>query len=424
MLNLLYNCSIRAYSFLIKGTGPFHPKAKLWVKGRKGGLEQFKQLRQEHENWSWFHCSSLGEYEDCCEIMLEIARRTPENKILLTFFSPSGYEALKGSTDVDYVMYLPIDVTSNVSAFLDVLQPSVVIFGRSELWLNYLFELKKRQIPLFLVSLKMNPKSGFLKQPAFQLYKKGFRCFTHIYCQDQLTADLLQNKCGMLQSTVIGNTRFERIYKETLSSNDFPEIRNFTKDGFTVIAGSYLPKDLKVIQAVIPALSALNCRWILVPHEVNHAAIQQLLERFPTISVNYSQRNLLNPDHRILIVDHVGSLKHLYRYANLAIVGGGFNRIGIHNIIEPAVYGLVTLFGPNHRDYKEALDLISLKAAFVFRNSSELLTFISDRIQVSSSRENERKEIIQYVQNHLPDSKAISEHLLAQYHQSSRKIKQ
>jgi 3-deoxy-D-manno-octulosonic-acid transferase len=403
---------------------PFHSKAKRWIDGRKGALREFKQLRQANENWIWFHCSSLGEYEDCCEIMHEIARRTPENNVLLTFFSPSGYEALKDSPHVDYVMYLPIDIRSNVSAFLDVLRPSLVVFGRSELWLNYLFELKKRQIPLFLLALKMNSKSGFLRQPAFKLYKKGFQCFSHIYCQDQLTTDLLQNSYEILQTTVIGNPRFERIYLETLSAKDFPEIRNFTKDGFTIIVGSYLSKDLELIQTVIPALVELNCKWILVPHEVNQTAIQQLLKCFPAKSVTYSQRNLLNQDHRILIVDHVGSLKHLYKYADLAIVGGGFNRIGIHNIIEPAVYGLVTLFGPNHRNYQEALDLIVLKAAVVFRTSSELLELISDQIHSSSTDENKRKEIIQYVQDQMPQSTAISEHLLAKYHQLSRKIKE
>ena len=415
MFHLLYNCFVVGYALIIRYISPFHPKAKRWINGRKGAFNRLKKHRAANENWIWFHCSSLGEYEDCCEIIHDIGKRMPDHKLLLTFFSPSGYEALKGSPGFHHVMYLPVDRKVNVITFLDILQPSLVLFGRSELWLNYLFELKNRSIPLFLISLKMDETSGFLKRPAAGLYKRGFHCFSHIYCQDEKTRDILHDRFGIEPSTVIGNTRFERIYKMSQHSIDFPEIARFTANDFTVIAGSYLPRELELIHAIMPSFLELNCKLILVPHEINKSAIARFQEDFPTVSLTYSAIDSLNDQHRILIVDHVGSLKYLYKYADLAIIGGGFNRIGIHNIIEPAVYGLVTLFGPNHRNYQEAIDLIELKFAKVFHDAPELLRLINEKLNSSVSDDRQREHIQQYVKDHVPDSSRISRDILEKF---------
>lgn len=417
LLFFLYNLSVRLMTSGIRIAATFHPKAKMWTEGRKRSLENLRKVRLPEQNWIWFHCASLGEYEDCCEVFHKVVAGLPHHKTLMTFSSPSGYEAMKQAHTFNYLMYLPVDKKTNCCNFLDVLQPQLVLFGRSELWLNYLNEIHFRRIPLFLIGLKMTHTSGFLRWPATALYRRGFQCFTHIFCQDHTTARLLKTKSGISHTSVTGNPRFDRIYKATLSNKTFPEIERFASGGYTVIAGSYLKKDLRIIRSVIPDLIASDCRIILVPHEIRRSAISKLLDVFPEKAITYSDRAALNSKHRILIIDHVGSLKYLYRYADLALIGGGFNRIGIHNIIEPAAHGLITLFGPNHRNYTEAIDLLKHKAAFVYRNKDELATIIQQQRQVPCSSE-KRHSIRKYVLENVPDCADMTKEILLKITQS------
>jgi 3-deoxy-D-manno-octulosonic-acid transferase len=408
MLLFLYRFTVLLYAGIIRTVSPFNAKAHKWVVGRrKTTLLEFREKRKLQEKWMWFHCASLGEYEDCCEVFRDLTQKMSGTRVLLTFSSPSGYEALKNSPDFDQVSYLPVDRPSKVNAFLDILQPSLVLFARSELWINYLSEIHKRRIPLFLISLKMDEKSGFLKWPAILLYRKAFSCFTHIFCQDTRTAALLNRRWGIRATSLTGNTRYNRIFSEFYVPRAYPEIAGFAAGHFTIIVGSYLPRDLKIIRRVIPPLLEMDCRFVLVPHEIGGSEIGQLTSAFPGLAIAYSEIQNLDSKHHILVIDHVGSLKHLYKYADLAIVGGGFNSIGIHNVIEPAIYGLVTLFGPNHRNYQEALDLIAMEAGFVFSGSEELLKLIRRQIQKSGTASDERQRIHDYVRQNTGDHEAI-----------------
>jgi len=410
---LLYSFAVLTYAGLIRIASPFNAKARKWVVGRrKATLLEFREKRKPQEKWIWFHCASLGEYEDCFEVFRDLTQKMPGTRVLLTFSSPSGYEALKNSPDFDHIGYLPVDRRSKVNAFLDILQPSLVLFARSELWINYLSGIHKRHIPLFLISLKMDEKSGFLKWPAALLYRKAFACFTHIFCQDAKTVALLNVRLGIHATSLTGNTRYNRIFSAFYVSREYPEIANFATGHFTVIAGSYLPRDLKIIRHVIPLLLEMDCRIVLVPHEIGTSEISQLTSAFPELAITYSDIQNLNSNHCILVIDHVGSLKYLYKYADLAIVGGGFNRIGIHNVIEPAIYGLVTLFGPNHRNYQEALDLMAMEAGFVFSGSEELLELIAKQIQRSGTTSDNRQRIHDYVRQNAGDHEAIASTIL------------
>lgn len=410
----LYNISIFAYTILVFTISPFHKKGKKWIRGRRNWLVKLQDIRKTSENWIWFHCSSLGEYEDCCEVFFAIQKRHPNSKTLLTFFSPSGYEAIEKSAEFDAVMYLPVDSMSRVNSFLDHLRPKLVVFARSEIWLNYLRGIRERKIPLFLIALKMNEKSGFLKHP--KLYRNGFESFTHIYCQDETTQYLLKERFGVGNSSVIGNTRFERICKESLAKKEFPEISRFVGKDFCIIAGSYLTRDLNKILPVIPEFLHFGVKIILVPHEVNHENIWQLEKTFGSKLISYSNIGNLNDQHNLLVIDHVGSLKHIYKYAHLAIIGGGFDSIGIHNIIEPSIYGLVTLFGPNHKNYREAIDLMDLGGSFVFNDSAELLKIVRKHVKAAKTKETVSEQIKNYVKANATDSHEIAlhiEHLIA-----------
>lgn len=412
MNNLIYNTVILSYSGAIHFAKLFSPKARLWVNGRKNWRKQLIEKRKLDDNWPWFHCASLGEYEDSCEIVLEIRKKQPQLKALLTFFSPSGYEQLKNSNDFDYVMYLPVDKASNVTDFLTILRPTVVLFSRSELWFNYTTEISKRNIPFFLISFRCSNNSRFLKWPATTIFKQCFSSFDHIFCQNKESQKLLADVFQLKNTSKTGNARFERVYKQSFAKKEMSKIAEFSSKHFTIVAGSVLPKDLKNILGLLDFFCSNNqIRLIIVPHEIIQVEIEKIILNNPKQILKYSDNPEIVNAHKIMIVDHVGSLKHIYKYADLAIIGGGFNKIGIHSIIEPAIYGLVSIFGPNHRNYPEALALLELKGALIYRNTEELKLFILEEVN-NLKREKKKEEILNYVMKNISDSAITSNAIL------------
>lgn len=378
-MNCLYSAALSFYYFLIFVASHFNKKAKLWIEGRVEWKSKLVEKMEQKGSWIWFHCSSLGEFEDCCEVFFKIQKEFPYKNSLLTVFSPSAFEVLKDSKLFDFVCYLPLDKRDNAKVFVEIVKPELVIFSRSELWLNFLSELRKRKIPLYLVSLRLSTRSNFLKWPLTYFYKQCFESFNHIYCQNELTKDLLKKHFKILNTTVTGNTRFERVYNQSRVIMHFPEIISFIRDSPVIILGSCLPEDERLFLEIYDELKYMNIKWIVVPHEMNKSIVQKQINSKDLVL--YSSINELNEGHAILLIDSVGILKYIYAYADLALIGGGFDRIGIHNIIEPAVYGVPVAFGPNHRNYMEAVQLISFGGASIYRNSSELKEIVLTAIK-------------------------------------------
>jgi len=409
-MNILYSLVINCYYFLIFTAGFFNKKAKLWIEGRKNWESVLSGKIDKDKDWIWFHCSSLGEFEDCCEIFFKIQKENPSKKTILTVYSPSAFESLKSSRLFDVIAYLPLDTKRNAKTFLDIVNPEFILFGRSELWLYFLLEIKKREIPIFLISLKMNSKSNFIKWPFNIFYRSCFSVFDAVYCQDEETLQLLISHFAVSNTFLTGNTRFERVYKQSQSDFKLHGIENFIIENRVVVLGSCLPKDEHMFLEIYNKLKSLNIKWIVVPHEMEESILSKHIDS--NTNILYSRINELNPNHDILVIDSVGLLKHIYKYADFALIGGGFDKIGIHNIIEPAVYGVQSAFGPNHRNYEEAIQLIASGGATVYNNSIELEMLINEKF--SNPEDKVLKENIrQFVKSKAVSSSKITDSILA-----------
>lgn len=411
---LLYDTALFFYYILIWSSSLFNKKAQQWIRGRKNWTMLLSEKRKFNEHWIWFHCSSLGEYEDCREIFKQIKKDNPANKTLLTFFSPSGLEAKKESSEFDLIMYLPFDSKRNAKWFLDILRPQSIFFSRSELWFYFLNEIHKRKIPAFLLSLKMNAKSSFLKWPMRKIFAKCFKAFDHIFCQDEITKELLLGYFKISSVSITGNTRFDRVYAESSSTYELPHLEKFLGNSFVIVVGSCLPEDEKNIFDALSHLESSSIRCVIVPHEIDGARIDKIVSRNSDRVIRYTNIELLTTSHSVLYIDFVGALRHLYKYARFAIIGGGFDRIGIHNIIEPAAYGVKTTFGPNHKNYQEALDLLRIGGAIIHRNTSELLEIIRDQL-TNPATDALKNKIIEYVKDSTGGSKRIIESIRTQF---------
>ncbi|MCC6815615.1 MAG: hypothetical protein IT267_04305 [Saprospiraceae bacterium] len=407
MLKFLYNTGILLYYGVLWVLSFFHQKAGFWINGRRGSLGRLAKIRKPEERWFWFHSSSMGEYEDSVEIAQSICSKLPDYKVLLTLSSPSAYEELKESPLYHHVMYLPLDTRSNARKFLNILRPEFTIFSRSDLWINLLAEVRSRKIKAYLLALRMSDKSGFLKRPMILLYHDCFQAFEHIYCQTERTLELLRNRFNIHHTSFLGNPRIHRIVREKNKNIFFPKIEEFVKDHFTLIGGSVLEYDLKAIRSHLDFILQSKVKLILVPHEIIEAEILELSSWKPEITIRFSKIDALNPNHRILIVDNVGTLRHIYRYCNLAIIGGGFANIGIHSIIEPAVYGIKPIFGPHHKNYPEVEYYLHHKLAEVYNNADELLTILQSEFAIKDNT-NRKDGFKKYFETHTPDIEKVT----------------
>jgi 3-deoxy-D-manno-octulosonic-acid transferase len=368
---LLYNFIIRFYYTGIALSFFFMPKAKLWMQGRKGWKKKFTAIPFHENKWAWFHCCSFGEFQDGRSVIEAFRKKYPQHKILLTFHSPSGFELMKQYDGADLVFYLPLDTRSNADFFLDCLKPSIVFIIRNDIWSNYIAALSKRNIPFYLVSFTLSEKSKFLKFPQRAFYKKSFQQFTSLFVQDERAKELLDQNNFNSSIVVAGNCRVDRVKTIYEESFHFPELEKFVSGNLTIIAGSTLEKDRLIFIETFLALKNENIRWIIVPHEIHKSEIEATKQQLRNEMVCFTEIDQLNDRHKIVWIDHIGMLAKLYRYADIAFIGGGFNSIGIHNILEPAVSGCAICFGPNYRELPEAKDLLKLGAKIV-RDANDL----------------------------------------------------
>ncbi len=354
----------------------FNPKAKKWVRGRRNIFERLEKATAGHQSIIWIHCASLGEFEQG-RPLLEKLKADPSfrnAKFLLTFFSPSGYEIRKDYKGADWVFYLPMDGPRNAKRFLEIVNPSLVIFVKYEFWFYYLKKIKYRNIPLILVSALFWKEMSFFKWYG-AMQRKMLSRFDHLFVQDHKSKQLLDDIGLSSITSISGDTRFDRVIDIAESAEPLPLIEQFIGGNKTIIAGSTWPEDEEVLKQTLNAVDDATRKLILAPHEISEKHLASITELFPG-SIRYSQLGSA-PGSTVLIIDNIGLLSRLYKYATITYIGGGFGK-GIHNTLEAAVYAKPVIFGPVFHKFREAADLIKKGGAFSIANADESIKIISE----------------------------------------------
>lgn len=364
-----YHLITQIVAWILPVSALFSPKMKDFIQGRKRVWELLKKNIQSNDKIIWFHAASLGEYEQGLPIMKRVKQQFPEHKIVLTFFSPSGYNVRKNSPFADVVCYLPLDTFFNAKRFVRLVHPEKVFFVKYEYWPNYLKELKKHHIPTYLVSGIFRENQVFFEWYG-GFYRNCLQSITHFFVQDVVSENLLKS-IGKTNVSVSGDTRFDRVVEVLNANNSLDFITEFTQRQTTVVIGSSWPADEKLLVEYINQ-SDLSVKWIFAPHNIKSEQIQQLKKTIQKAVVLYSEKDQSDlKNAQVLIIDAVGFLTKVYAYADVAYVGGGFGS-GIHNVLEPAVFGVPIVIGPQFQKFKEAVDLVGLGACIVVNNQQEL----------------------------------------------------
>lgn len=364
-MGLIYNIGIYFYGAFIFLASLFNKKARMLRKGQQQAFAQLKTQIEPNARYVWFHSASLGEFEQGRPVMEQLKRDKPETKILLTFFSPSGYEVRKNYAVADIVSYLPLDVPGNAWRFVNLVKPSKAIFIKYEFWPNYLLALQAENIPAISISAIFRPEQVFFKEYG-KWYKKILQTFQHIFVQDKASKELLHMH-GINNVTVAGDTRFDRVYDLYQQAKQLPLIEEFVKGAEKVIiAGSTWPKDEELLVQYLRLHP--DVKLIIAPHEVHTSHITEISKLLDGKFVRYSDANADNvKTTNCLVIDIIGILSSVYRYGHVAYIGGGFG-VGIHNTLEAAVYGIPVVFGTNYQKFREARELIAIGGAFSISN--------------------------------------------------------
>ena len=407
-MSVLYNIAIWCYGVLIGVVGLFNNKAKLFSQGRKGLLKKIAAEVDHSAPIVWFHCSSVGEFEQARPLIEWYKENATNYKILLTFFSPSGYEMRKNYPLADWIYYLPVDTASNARKFLDAVKPEKAVFIKYEFWYNYLNELRKRGIKTYIVSAIFREEQVFFK-PWGGLFRKMLSSFTALFVQDELSGKLLES-IGIKDNVIIcGDTRFDRVNQITASSKEFPAISKFSKDSFTILAGSTWPPCEEILAATVKNFSKV--KLVIAPHEIHKEHIAKILETFKGYKlVKFSDiKDESDPrleTSNVLLIDCMGILSSIYRYGDFAYIGGGFG-VGIHNILEAATYGIPVAFGPKYQKFKEARDLVALQGATSVRSQEEFYALLDKLVKNKPVREERGKVCLDYVKKNLGATEKI-----------------
>jgi 3-deoxy-D-manno-octulosonic-acid transferase len=374
-MKILYNTGILIYTLLVQMIAPFNSKASLWVKGRKGWQARLREKINPLERKIWMHCSSLGEFEQGRPIIEQLKREYPEFKIVLTFFSPSGFEIRKNYSEADCVEYLPADSPGNARKFIELVRPEFVIFVKYEFWNNYITELYNKNIPLYLVSGIFRPGQHFFRWHG-SFFRNILRMFEKIFVQDQQSVDLLDG-IGLKNTVHAGDTRFDRVARIASSARDIPQIEQFCGGEKLFLAGSSWKRDEEIIAQYINRYPD-RMKWVFAPHEIDKPNVDRLEKLLDVKVVRFSGFTQEASDARVLIIDNIGMLSSAYKYAYIAAIGGGFGK-GIHNILEPACWKIPVIFGPNYKKFREAVELINRNGAMSF-DSYETFSEIVDKL--------------------------------------------
>jgi 3-deoxy-D-manno-octulosonic-acid transferase len=356
----IYNIALYFLALGVKIASLFNQKAKLLNNGVANSWSILKTIDKSKE-LIWVHSASLGEFEQGRTLIEKIKAENKEAKVLLTFFSPSGYEIRKNYEHADYICYLPIDTKANAKKFIKLVNPSKAFIIKYEFWLNYLTQLKKNKIDTYIVSSIFRENQIFFKWYG-GIFNKALKSFKTIFVQNQVSKDILANN-GISNVVIAGDTRIDRVYQITSTVKEFPEIKNFCENKTTIIFGSTWDKDEDLICEYVNANQNKNLRFIIAPHEVHAGHVNQICKKLNINYIKYSEIENINEQHQLIIVDCIGILSSIYQYAKIAYIGGGFG-VGIHNTLEPATFGLPIMFGPKYQKFDEAHAMIAVNGAY------------------------------------------------------------
>ncbi len=402
-MKLFYNIGLHLYGVVLTVVALFNKKANLFVDGRKNWRQTLSQkLKHIHKRKIWIHAASVGEFEQSRVLIEKIKHAHPEIFVLLTFFSPSGYELRKNYPFADYITYLPIDTKANARDFISVIQPDLAIFTKYEFWDNYLTALKNNQIPVLSIS------SIFRENQIFFNQKDGFNAktlkkITSFFVQDEKSKTLLA-ELGITEVMVNGDTRFDRVHQIAEHSKDIPLVDAFTANKPCLVCGSVWPADMEIL---IPMMNALagKMKFIIAPHEIHPEEIETYRTKINAQSSLFSEGE--KPESEVLFIDNVGMLSSLYKYGTMAYVGGAFGK-GLHNVLEPASFGLPVFFGnKTYKKFNEALAMLEDGTAFSITSTEELTAIVEDLLQNEQKLKTLNNKVFNYVKKNIGASERI-----------------
>jgi len=366
----LYNLIVFLAGIFLRIVALFSPKIKLFVEGRKNVFSILEEKIRPEDKTIWFHSASLGEYEQGLPVIEKIKEKYPTHKIIVTFFSPSGYEVRKNNTVADVTIYLPLDTKNNAERFLKAVHPELTFFIKYEFWLNYLNELEKNKIPTYLISGIFRDNQVFFKWYG-GFYRKALTAFTYFFVQNEKSKQKVES-LGFQNVIVSGDTRFDRVNAILERDNSLDYIEVFTNNQPVIVFGSSWPKDEALITEFINQADE-NVKFIIAPHNIKPDQISDLQSKITKSSVLFSEKDNKNlSQYNVFIIDTIGLLTKIYSYGTIAYVGGGFGNPGIHNILEPATFGMPIVIGPNYYNFAEAVSLVELKGCIVISDFQEL----------------------------------------------------
>ena len=379
----IYNLIVVCADFILKIAALFNPKIKLFVEGRKSVYKVLSNKIKAYDKTIWFHAASLGEYEQGLPVMERMKSRFPNHLIVLTFFSPSGYEVRKNNTIADVTVYLPLDTQSNVEKFMEIVRPDMAFFIKYEYWPNYLNALKERETPTYLISGIFREDQLFFKWYG-GFYRNALNAFEHFFVQNSKSKDLLL-KLGKSNVTVSGDTRFDRVSSILNRDNALEFIEEFKNNSLTIVVGSSWPKDESLLVPYINSVE--NVKFIIAPHNIKTEQIQILKNSISKKTILFSEVDFTssNPinlgDFDVFIIDTIGILTKIYSYADIAYVGGGFGNPGVHNILEPATFGVPIVIGTNYSHFPEATALVNMEGCISISTQEKLNEAFDNLIQ-------------------------------------------
>lgn len=425
----LYNILLVVASQIVKILALFSPKMKLFVNGRKNVFEMLKRKINPTDKTIWFHAASLGEYEQGLPVMEKIKHNFPDYKIVLTFFSPSGYEVRKNNTVADVTVYLPLDTKANAQKFINSINPEFVFFIKYEYWINYLNQLKDAKIKTYLISGIFRENQAFFKWYG-SFYRKALKSFEYFFVQNESSKNLVQS-LGFQNVKVSGDTRFDRVVSILERDNSLDFIDSFTSFGLeskartgepmtTIVIGSSWQKDEDILVEYINN-SPENVKFIIAPHNIKQEQIANLKAQINKKAILYSeynndasrftQNNRLF-DYQVFIIDAIGILTKIYSYADIAYVGGGFGNPGVHNVLEPATFGIPIVIGPNYSHFAEAVELVNLEGCVSINNVKELSDAFNLLINNTTERNKKGTICKNFVQMNKGATNIIVEYML------------
>ena len=384
-MKLIYNIGVYLVDFHLKIIAIFSHKLKLGVDGRAQTFNILETSISKNDKTFWFHCASLGEYEQGLPVFKILRDKSPLHKIVLTFFSPSGYEIRKNTEVADVVVYLPMDTKVNAKRFLNIVHPELTIFVKYDIWPNYLTELKKRNLRAILISALFRNNQSYFK-PLGSMMRNALSAFEHIFVQNEGSKKLLKS-INFNNVTVAGDTRFDRVTNQLKTDNKLSFIEEFKQDKLCVVIGSSWPEDEEFLVNYINSNDSKEIKYIIAPHNIKQNQIQNLTSKLNVKTVLFTEKEGQNlSDYSVFIIDTIGILSKIYSYADIAYVGGAMGATGLHNILEPAVFGVPIIIGKNHSKFPEAQQMMDFGGLKSIKNEDELNSELTSIIENASKR--------------------------------------